>query len=337
MHILIIGGTGFSGYFAAETALAQGHTLTLFNRGRRDREAFPQAEHLTGDRTTDDIEQLRGRTFDAVIDMVGYLPKQVKRSVDLLKGSVGRYLLISSCSVYTEPYTPGRAEDGPIALHGDPEAEEVTGENYGPLKVLCEQAVQDGLGNRALIVRPGLIVGPRDPTNRFDYWVERVAAGGEVLAPSSPTYPVQFVDARDLGVWLVKALGANLSGVYNAICPPLNLGDLLESCRRVSGSDATFTYVGEAFLTAQGITPWSDLPLWLPSDQAGFMQVDGSKAAAAGLNYRAVDDTVRGTLNWVNANRAIFEQRRTALSREREEQLRAAWHRESDHENTPQA
>lgn len=323
MHILFIGGTRFSGYFAALNALERGHQVTLFNRGRVG--TIPGTEAIIGDRETDDIEQLRGQTFDAVIDMAGYLPGSVRRTAELLKGNIARYLYISSVSVYSSPAQQPLNEDHPLEQLSDPTVTEVTPKTYGGLKVLCEGAVNAVYGHAATIVRPGVIVGPRDPTNRFDYWVDRVAGGGEVLAPDSPEVWTQFIDARDLAEWLIHLLETGTAGTLNAVTRSLHFGELLDTCKSVSGSDATFTYLPEAFLLEQGVQPWSDLPLWLPAADADFVHSSNQRALAAGLTFRPLATTVRDTLDWVNANRDEFDKRRKALTPDRERALLAAY------------
>ena len=329
MHILFIGGTRFAGYFAAQHALARGHRVTLFNRGKSGAPlgVFPGVEQVTGDRETADIERLRGRVFDAVIDMAGYFPRSVRALAGLLSGHVGRYLFVSTISVYAQPIQLPFDESHALEVLADPDVTEI-GPHYGGLKALCERAVTETFGAAAIIARPGLIVGPRDPTHRFDYWVERVARGGEVLAPDSPDARVQFIDARDLGEWLVRLVereptGAGAADVYNAVCAPLTLGAFLDACAAASGSDATFTWVPESWLLAQGVQPWADLPLWVGSADAAFTRAANQRAIAAGLTFRTLENTVRDTLAWVRANRDVFERRRGALSREREGRLLA--------------
>jgi len=328
MNILSIGGTGFMGYFATEHALSRGHAVTLFNRGKTDRDAFPNVEKIIGDRDTA-IDQLRGRHWDAVIDTSGYVPRIVGKAAELLADAVDRYLFISSVSVYADPLPPNADEDAALRTLSDPTTEVVDGETYGGLKVLCEQTVERIIPGRVLIIRPCVIVGPRDPTNRFDYWVERVAAGGEVLAPDSPDYPMQMIGARDLGEWLIRLLEARTTGIYNAVEPPYRFGDFLEACKTVSSSDAHFTWLSESFLEAQKVEAWSQLPLWAAEAGKTHNQMNGARAIAAGLTFRPLNDTIRETLEWVRANPAVVQKRRSTLSREREQALLTTWH--ADH------
>src|SRR5579871_5232277 len=275
--ILIIGGTRFMGYFATAYALERGHNVTLFNRGKSNPDAFPSAEKLRGDRDAD-VDLLRGHRWDAVIDTSGYVPRVVRKSAELLKDVVGQYVFISSVSVYPNIERPGADESLPVSILADPTVEEITGETYGGLKVLCEQVVESTLPGRALIVRPGLIVGPRDPTDRFDYWVRRVAQGGEVLVPGTPDYPVQGIDARDLGEWIVRLVEARATGTFNAVGPTQKLITLLDTSRQISRSDARYTWVAEQFLHDHNVSPWENLPLWLTEEAKAHNQVGAERA-----------------------------------------------------------
>ena len=299
MRILVIGGTSFLGRHLVAHALASGHRMTLFHRGRTNPDLFPEAERIHGDRDGG-LAPLAGHTWDAVLDTCGYVPRVVGDSAGLLADAVERYLFVSTLSVYPDDVEPGATEDAPLLDPPPAEVEEITDETYGPLKVACERAVASALPDRALIVRPGLIVGPDDPTDRFTYWVRRVAEGGEVLAPAPPEDPVQFVDVRDLAAFLLRHLEAGTVGVFNTIAPPIPLEDLLAACRTASGSDAAVTWVPGPFLRERGVEPWSDLPLWLPDDP-GANRFDPARALAAGLSPRPVAETVLDTLTWDRA------------------------------------
>jgi 2'-hydroxyisoflavone reductase len=330
MKLLVLGGTNFLGPAVVEAALARGHEVTLFNRGRTAPGLYPQAEHLRGDRDGD-LSELEGRSWDAVIDPSGYVPRIVRASAELLAGSVGHYLFVSSISVYREPIEPGFDESAPIGPLDAP-TEEVTGETYGPLKALCEEVVRDVFPDSHTNVRAGLIVGPHDPTGRFTYWPKRIAAGGEVLAPGSPDRRVQFIDVRDLGEWMVHVAEERIAGTYNAtgLDPPVSMRDLLETCRRVGGADAELIWVDETFLLEQGAGPWIELPLWLPSSDAALLDADVSAALAAGLKFRDLEETVRDTLEWANAEGSesaltSSEIGEAGLRPEREAELLAAW------------
>ena len=299
MKILILGGTLFLGR-AVAAALERGHEVTLFNRGRHAAEPDSGVENLIGDRDGQ-LDALRGRTWDAVVDTSGYVPRLVRASAELLAASVERYVFISSVSVYADFSRP-IDESSPLATMPDESLEEVTGPSYGPLKVLCERAVEEALPGRALVIRPGLIVGPHDPTVRFSYWTARIARGGEVLAPGDPGTPVQLIDARDLAGWTIGMIEAGRPGVFNASGGPgLTMGELLDTCRSASGSEAHLTWVDETFLTERGVVPWAHLPLWMPPSREShtyFHRIGTDRALAAGLTFRPLAETVRETLAW---------------------------------------
>lgn len=324
MHILILGGTRFLGRALVHSAQSRGHTLTLFNRGKSNPALFPDIDRITGDRAVD-LSSFKGRKWDAVIDTCGYEPAVVSRSAQQLAGSVSRYVFISTLSVYADLSQPGADEKAPVAQLPPGADETFSMENYGPLKALCEQATERALPGRVLTIRPGLIVGEYDPTDRFSYWPWRIAQGGEVLAPGRPTHPTQFIDVRDLADWTISMVESGQTGTYNATGPqePLPMGDLLETCRRVSGNNASITWTSEEFLLANQVQPWTELPLWLPesdSSTAGMDRVSIRKALAAGLNFRSLEDTIRSTLAWVNSRPANHEWR-AGLTREREAEL----------------
>ena len=324
MNMLIMGGTRFLGRHLVDSALARGHSVTLFNRGKSNPDLFPQVETILGDREHD-IEKLSGRTWDAVIDTCGYVPRIVRLSAAGLESSVGRYVLISSISAFANFSKIGMDESDPVGKLEDESVEEITGETYGPLKALCEKAVQDTFGdNRALIIRPGLIVGPNDPTDRFTYWPVRVARGGDVLAPEKPEVPVQIIDVRDLSDFTIQLIEDDASGIYNATGPEyeLTFGRMLEACKKVSSSDAAIQWASVEFLNQNNVAPWSDMPVWVPdtAEDAGFSRLDVSKAIQAGLEFRPLQDTVRDTTAWANTRPAEYEWR-AGLKPEREQEL----------------
>ncbi|HZO86929.1 MAG TPA: NAD-dependent epimerase/dehydratase family protein [Chthonomonadaceae bacterium] len=323
MNLLILGGTVFVGRHLVEAALARGHTVTLFNRSQHNPELFPEVEKLRGDRDGD-LGALQGRHWDAVLDTCGYVPRIVRASAELLADAVPHYTFISSISVYKDLSIPGMDENAPVGTLEDETTEEITAETYGPLKVLCEQAAEEAMPGRVLTIRPGLIVGPHDPTDRFTYWPHRVAQGGEVLAPGRPEQTVQFIDARDLAEWNIRLIEAGQTGVYNATGPdyPLTMGRLLDECKAVGGSDARFTWASQEFLQQEGVQPWTELPLWVPEepDMAGFNAVNCDKAIAAGLTFRPLSDTIRDTLAW-DATRPADREWRAGLKPEREREL----------------
>jgi 2'-hydroxyisoflavone reductase len=329
MKLLLIGGPKFVGRHLIDAALARGHTLTFFNRGQTNAALYPEVEKLRGDRDGG-LDALRGRTWDAVIDTCGYLPRLVRASAELLRDSAAHYTFISSISAYANTAVPGIAETHTLGVLADSTVEQVTDETYGPLKVLCEQAVEQFFPGRALHVRAGLIVGPHDPTDRFTYWPRRVARGGEVLAPGRPDYRVQFVDGRDLAAWIVGAVEAGRVGPFNATGPaqPLTMQQLFEACRTVSGSDARFTWADGQFIVAADVQPWTEMPLWIPDsdpDSGGFGAINCAKAIAAGLTFRPLPETVRDTLAW-EATRPADYSWRAGISAERESELLKAWH-----------
>ena len=301
MKILILGGTKFLGRYLVDAAIAAGHEVTLFNRGKTNPTLFPDVEMILGDREQD-VDRLAGREWDAVIDVAGYLPRIVRLSAEALKDSVKKYVFISSISVYSEFSKVGINEEDPVGKLEDETIEEITGETYGPLKVLCEKTVQEIYGDQALIVRPGLIVGPYDPTDRFTYWPMRVKRGGDMITPDKPQTPIQIIDVRDLSEFIIKLIEEGASGIYNATGPDyeLTIGEFLDVCRMVSGSVATFHWASVEFLKEHEVAPWSDMPVWIPDteEDAGFSRVDVSKATNAGLKFRPLEDTVRDTIQW---------------------------------------
>jgi 2'-hydroxyisoflavone reductase len=329
MKILIIGGTVFVGRHLVLAAKARGHEVTLFHRGKHNPGLFPDVETLTGDRLEPaDFAQLEGRKFDAVVDTCGYFPRAVRISTEALKDKTDLYCFISTVSVYKD-FTKGNVtEDDALGTIDDPTIEEVTGETYGPLKVLCEQAAEEAFPSKTLVIRPGLIVGPYDISDRFTYWPHRVAEGGEVLAPESPDLHTQFIDVRDLAEWNVHLLARGVTGVFNATGPdyPLTFGELLETCQTVSGSDARFTWLPAEFLEEQGVKPWMELPLWIPSSmgEPGHDRVNIDRGLAKGLTIRPLSETVRDTLLWDHA-RPQENTWRNTLTREKEQAVLSEW------------
>jgi 2'-hydroxyisoflavone reductase len=314
VRLLVLGGTVFLGRTVVEAALARGHEVTLFNRGQSGPGLYPGVEELRGDRAGD-LSALEGRTWDAVVDTSGYVPAQVRASAEALRHS-GRYVFVSSVSVYADLST-GPTEESAVAELGDAPADELAADysNYGALKALCEDEARAVLGERALVVRPGLIVGPHDPTGRFTYWAHRLARGGETLAPGPPARSVQFVDVRDLGEWIGAAAEQGLSGTFNATNEGVPWGELL------AGANAT--WVSDEFLLAQGVGEWMELPLWIGSPgYAGMHDVDVSRAVAGGVRFRPVAETLAGA-----AGAPAVEG--VGLTPEREAELLAAWRAQS--------
>jgi 2'-hydroxyisoflavone reductase len=329
MRLLILGGTIFLGRHLVEAALARGHQVTVFNRGRHYPTAFPQVERLQGDRRGD-LEVLQGRSWDAVVDTSGHVPRVVEKSARLLAGAVGHYTFISSVFAYKGfPREPGLDENSPLNLTADAAAEHVTPETLGPLKAFCERVLDAEVPGRALIVRAGFIFGPYDPTHRSGYWVHRVAQGGEVLAPGDPNRQLQIVDVRDLAEWILTCIVSRRTGVYNGTGPaypsPLTLGRLLQVCQTEGSSDARSTWVSDEFLRAAGVRPGIDLPFWMPGGVAG---VNCNKAIGAGLTFRPLEHTIRDTFGWYNVSRSSA-QLRSGITRDHESQLLRTWHTES--------
>ena len=326
MRILIIGGTRFLGRHLVEIALARRHEVTLFNRGKTNPDLFPHVETIHGDREKD-ADRLKDRIWDTVIDVAGYVPRIVRLSAEALEPNVSRYVFISTISVYENFRKTDIDESYPVGKLEDETVEEITGETYGPLKALCEKVVQDVYGERSLIIRPGLIVGPHDPTDRFTYWPVRVARGGDVLAPQSPDVATQIIDVRDLSEFTLKLIEENVSGVYNATGPDyeLTMGKLLEVSKQVSGSDANVKWASLEFLNQNNVAPWSDMPAWIPDDEegVGFARLDISKAIHAGLKFRPLEETVRDTLEWAGT-RPSDHVWRAGLTPEREAEVLAA-------------
>jgi 2'-hydroxyisoflavone reductase len=299
-----------------DAALARGHGVTLFNRGRQHTHLFPQLEKLRGDRDGD-LSALRGRRFDAVIDVSGYTAAQVSASAAAVDAA--HYLFISSISAYRS-YPPGVSYDeGTPLREGD--------EGYNAQKGRAEEALVAALGERLTRVRPGLIVGPHDPTERFAYWPRRVARGGDVLAPGRPERLVSFIDARDLAAFCARLIEGRTLGAFNAAIPPVTMEHLLDECRRVAGSDARFQWVPDATLLSAGVTRWTEMPLWIPDDDpyvGGMMLTDSRRAVAAGLTCRPLADTIRDTLAWDRAEGPQPTERRiraTPITAEREARL----------------
>lgn len=325
MDILILGGTVFLGRHLVEVATQRGHHVSLFNRGLTNPDLFPELEHMRGDRDGE-LEVLLGRQWDAAIDTSGYLPRVVRLSAEFLSQSVQHYTFISTISVYKDFDTTGMDEQAAVGIMEDQEFEVITEESYGPLKVRCEEAARIAMPGRVLIIRPGLIVGPHDPTDRFTYWPAHVARGGEILAPAPASQAIQYIDARDLSHWIIQMIEAGETGVYNATGPEghLSLQDVLHACQTVTDREAVFTWVDPEFLIQQGVSPWSDIPLWTYGRGAGFMAVDCSKAISAGLSFRPLEQTIRDTLAW-DQLRGIDAPRRTGLDPKREADLLNAW------------
>jgi 2'-hydroxyisoflavone reductase len=340
LRILILGGTGFTGPFQVNYALARGHQVTLFNRGKRTAPEWSGAvEVLQGDRDTGDLAALEGREWDVCIDNPTSVPVWVRDVGRVLKGRVGHYMFISTISVYADGSRLGIDEDAALASYegADPMAETMEtlradpGRLYGALKALSEAEARAQFGERVTIVRPGYIVGPRDETDRFTYWPHRIAAGGEVLVPGDGSDPVQVIDGRDLGEWMVRLAEASRFGTFNAVGPDYRLSTdaMVHGIHAVTGGPIRFTRVSRAFLEEHDVGFGRDLPVWLPVDHAlgGYGQVSNARAIEAGLTFRPFATTVADLLDWFRSLPAERQATlRAGMSREREAELLAAWH-----------
>jgi 2'-hydroxyisoflavone reductase len=341
LKILVLGGTGLIGPPMVEYAIARGHELTLFNRGKTNAHLFPDLERLEGDRNENlsalEAEVKKGRTWDAVIDNTASIPRWVEESAGLLKDSAELYLYTSSISAYGSITVPGTDETTPVATMDPAEVplvvttKDITGTNYGPLKALCEDAARAAFPDRAIIVRPGLIVGPGDYSDRFTYWPVRVHKGGEVMAPGQPDDPVQFIDCRDLGEWYVRLVEDGLVGTYNGTGPasPMSIAGMLHGIRATTPVEISFTWVPAPFLAAQEVQAWSQMTVWVPpdSEDGGLAQVNIDRAKKAGLTFRSLADTTDATLEYwhsLPADRRAAP--RAGCPPELEAKTLAAWH-----------
>lgn len=337
LNILILGGTGFTGPFQVEYALKRGHKVTLFNRGKRPSPEWPAAvEQLHGDRNTGDLAALKGRKWDVCIDNPTSLPFWVRDAGQVLKGNVGHYLFISTISVYADGSKPGINENSPLAQYKGKDAMAETQQTlradienlYGPLKALSEAEAHKQFGKNVTIVRPGYIVGPRDETDRFTYWPHRVAQGGEILVPGDGNDPIQIIDGRDLGEWMIRLAEVGTTGTFNACGPdyPLSMDAMLYGCQAVTGGGMTLTHVSPAFLDEQQV----GLPIWVPSKDnpyAGYGAVSNERAIAAGLTFRPLATTVQDLLAWFHSLPAERQAKLGAgITREKEAELLKAWH-----------
>ncbi|MDQ6661315.1 MAG: NAD-dependent epimerase/dehydratase family protein [Chloroflexota bacterium] len=321
MKLLILGGTVFLGRHIVEAARAHSHQVTLFNRGRDNPELFPDVEKLLGDRNGD-LSALQSRHWDAVIDTSGYIPRVVRASAELLANKVDSYTFISSISAYADFSTQNIDESAPVATLEDETVEEVTNETYGALKALCEQAVEATMPGRALIIRPGLIVGPNDPTDRFTYWPYRIAQGSEMLVPGQADRQTQFIDVRDLAEWIIRMVEAHKTGVYNATGPDyaLSMGQFVDTAKAVTNSATRFTWVGDIFVPDD-----INFQPWVPAEYAGMRDANCEKAISEGLTFRPLANTLRDTLDWKRASVTSGEMR-SGIKPELEKDLLERWH-----------
>jgi len=329
LRLLVLGGTRFIGPHFVEAALAHGHQVTLFNRGRTNPGRVPNVEVLHGDRNGQ-LDALNGRQWDAVLDTSAFVPRIVQLSAELLAPSVSHYVYVSSISVYASFAKPNE-ENSPLGKIADETIEKVDENTYGPLKALCEQMVERVMPGRTTILRPGLIVGPDDNTDRFTYWPARVARGGEVMAPGTRADEIQVIDVRDLAAFALRCIEQRIFGPYNLVSPPdtFTMGGLLDACVAAAKSDARVTWLPASFLAQQRIEGWSDMPVWVDAvgEEAAFAMTSAERALAAGLKVRSLPDTVRDTLVW-HLSRPAEQQAKlkAGITPEREQEVLAAWH-----------
>jgi 2'-hydroxyisoflavone reductase len=327
--VLILGGTGFIGPHFVKALMDGGHTVTLFNRGKRDPEAHPGVEQLLGDRDGQ-LDALKGRSWDAVIDNSGYFPRTVRLSAELLKPRVKQYIFISSIAAYADFATPNIDENYRLAKLDGPVVEEFTGKTYGPLKVLCEEVVNEVYGNHATIIRPTYIAGPGDYTDRFTYWPFRVAQGGEMLAPGTPDSLIAYIDVRDLADFIRRCTERQVAGTYNIVNKPgaSTIGGLIDASKRVTGGNPTVTWAPVDFLRAQGLIATElarnpQLPIWDPPTGAmmGIGLVRCDRALKKGLKFRPMDQTVRDTMAWQKSRPPADQVLKAGIKPEREAEL----------------
>ena len=341
LKILVLGGTGLIGPPMVEYALARGHELTLFNRGKTNTHLFPDVERIKGDRN-DDITALGkavtdGRRWDVVIDNTASIPRWVSESAGILADAADLYLYTSSISAYADASTPGADETAAVGqITAEDEArvkttKDITGENYGPLKARCEEEARKAFPEMAIVVRPGLIVGPGDSSDRFSYWPVRIFRGGEVMAPGNPDDPVQFIDCRDFGEWYIRLVEAKAVGTYNGVGPrsPMSIAGMLHGIRATVDNEISFTWVDADFLEKHEVQPWMHMTVWVPpvGEYAGFSSSSIQRALDAGLTFRPLADTAKATMDFWNS---LPEDRRAkpraGLPAEKEEEVLAAWH-----------
>ncbi len=330
LRILILGGTGFIGPYQVQYALDRKHTVTLFNRGKTNSTLFPKVARLVGDRNLPDgHDALKKGTWDVVIDNPTANPTWVRGAGEALKGRVGHYMFISTISVFSDNSKPVD-ENGPLNTPSDIDAP-FNAQAYGSNKVRCENEAKNQFGENVTVVRPGLIVGPGDLSDRFSYWPVRIDKGGEILAPGTPNDPVQYVDAQDLSQWIVRLAESRTMGIFNATGPktPTTIAEMLYGIKAVTTSNASFTWVPAEFLAQKQVRAWSDMPVWVPPSgrTAGFARVNCNKAYNAGLTFRPLADTAKDTLTWYHGRPAAEQEKaRAGLAPDKEKTVLAEWH-----------
>jgi 2'-hydroxyisoflavone reductase len=341
LKLLVLGGTGLIGPPMVRYAVARGHEVTLFNRGKTNTHLFPELEKLKGDRNDDltaiEAEIAKGRRWDAVIDNTASVPRWVTASAGLVKDAAELYLYTSSISAYADSSTPGADETAPVGtISPEDEAKvatpkDITGENYGPLKARCEEEARKAFPDRCIVVRPGLIVGPGDYSDRFTYWPVRIARGGEVMAPGTPDDPVQFIDCRDLGEWYIRLVEDGAVNTYNGVGPrsPMSIAEMLYGMRATVDNEISFTWVDAEFLQQNEVAPWMHMTVWVPpiGEYAGFSTSSIERAKKAGLTFRPLAETTRDTVEYWNS---LPEERRATpragLPADKEAEVLAAFH-----------
>ena len=342
LKILLLGGTRFIGVPITELALKRGHTVTFFNRGRTNADLFPQVERITGDRSGP-LDGLKNRSWDAVIDTSAYVPRAVQMSAELLAPNVSQYLFVSSISVYPNFAQP-RTESSAVGTMKDATVETVNEETYGPLKALCENAAERAMPGRVTVLRPGLIVGPHDSTDRFTYWPARAARGGDMLAPGTPRDRVQIIDGRDLAAFALDAIERRTFGTYNLVSPPemFTMGDIVNESIRAAKSLAKpkpaprAVWANATFLEREKVEGWSDMPVWISAkgDDAAFADTSAERALKAGLKITPLRKTVTDTLAWhLTRPEAERAKLKAGIDPAREQEVLAAWRTEASSKN----
>jgi 2'-hydroxyisoflavone reductase len=331
LNVLFMGGTGFIGPHMVRAIVALGHKVTLFNRGKSNPGLFSELELIKGDRLSDDIQQLANRRWDIIVDTSCYVPRAVNMLMDAVSHEhLQQYVFISTISVYRDYSVPGITESSPLQTIDDPTSEDVD-KHYGALKVLCEEAAGKAVPGKLTIIRPGIIIGPGDRSDRFTYWSETVYRGGEVLAPGQGDDAFQTLDARDLANWVALCLRKRVVGTFNAtnIAGAHSFRDVLETSRRELNPKATITWVPHEFLLAQDLQPMDDLPFWVTPDgpYAGIFLVNSEAASAAGLRHRSLAESIRDTHAWFQSQPGERQTLRAGMSAEREAEVLAAWHK----------
>ena len=337
LRLLILGGTGSTGPFQVKYASSRGHKVTVFNRGRTHPGELPkEAEQLIGDRNGQ-LDALKGRTWDVVIDNPATLPVWVRDAAQILKGNAERYVYISSTAVYADVSKTGLEESMPLAKYTGPDAMKETNATmrasnfalFGPLKAQSEAEAEKWFPGKTLIIRPGYIVGPGDETDRFTYWPLRVERGGEMLAPGHPSDPMQIIDARDLAEWTIRMVEQGTVGPFNAVGPKkkLTMGEMLNEMKKTIKSDVRFTWVEDDFLKDQKMI--DEFPIWTSTkgQEIGYLTTNSQKAIRKGLTFRPLPDTIRATLEWFHKQAPERQSKpRVEIKPEREKEVLALWH-----------